>query len=74
MSRTVCFIDKEDGMIGICVKEGFSQEELNKIFKDGIIDCEQCDFYKKFEGEEDKHFSYTFWQEHLKDKKGKTGG
>lgn len=49
----------EDGHDGICTMEGLDQEQLDKIFRNGIIDCRQCDFYKKFK--DDQTFTYTAW-------------
>ena len=47
MGKNVCFIDR-NGMIGTCCKEN-------------TIDCDKCDFKKKFRGKEKEEFSYCFW-------------
>ena len=61
MSRTICFTDKETGMSGICTMEGLDEEQIQELFKDGIIDCEQCSFFKTYKGKEKENFSYTNW-------------
>jgi len=56
--RTVCFIDLSGGA-GICTKELIGEP----------IDCDKCEFKKKFEGQEKKHFIYTHWTGELNQKK-----
>jgi len=56
MSRTICFIDKE-GLIGTCSEEAIGKTE---------IDCQKCEFYKKFKGKEKEEFSYCAWIGELK--------
>lgn len=56
--RTVCFIDKEGG-VGTCLMEAKGLE----------LDCENCEFKKKFEGKEREYFVYTAWTGELKETK-----
>jgi hypothetical protein len=57
MSRTVCFIDK-DGGTGVCARECEGLTE---------IDCEKCDFYKLYKGQEKEHFVYCDWLGEIKE-------
>ena len=61
MVRTVCFIDKESGVAGICTIEGLDDEQIREIMGSNIIDCKKCDFCKKYRGKEKDHFSYWAW-------------
>jgi len=61
MSRTICFIDKE-GFAGTCSEEAEGKQ---------IIDCKNCEFYKKFKGREKKEFTYCFWLGYIDENENK---
>mgnify|MGYP001563428402 CR=1 FL=1 len=59
MSRIVCFIDKK-GFAGTCSEESAGKD---------TIDCKKCPFKKKFEGKEEREFSYCLWKGEIKNYK-----
>lgn len=61
MSRTVCFISKEDGRVATCTIEGLDDEQIKEKLGSKEIKCENCPTKKKHEGEEKEKFTYTAW-------------